>query len=398
MNKKHATSSLLILDDADTIATDVTPVADRVGFSVSAYQDLREFLDAAASLRPVVVLINLVMKDTDGVEVIRKLSEQGFKGKVCIFAGDVNEKVVLTVYRLGNTYGLDMAESLRLPIDLNWLENLLRVLWKENYAISRDDLVQAIEDQEITLFYQPKVHFDDDGNSTPIDEVEALARWIHPELGMVSPGNFIPLAEQSGLIGKLTDLVIEQALRQIDVWHGDGLDLQVGVNLSLYSLDDVNLPDALSADCARFGVDPHNLILEITETAAMGNSPVLPDILSRLRLKGFELAMDDFGTGYSSLVQLYRMPFSELKIDQSFLMESDKSEEARIIIRSIMNLAQNLGLSSCAEGVETATAVDFCRSIGCKKLQGYFISKPLPAEDLTRFINHWDPDLGLLTH
>lgn len=396
MDDQKLSNALFVLNDRGGLEV-VSRVGESVGFNVVFFETADEFLDSAVHQRPVAVFLDLVMDETDGVEVIRKLSESRYKGKVGLFTETVDEKVLLTAFRLGKTYGLDMIEPFRLPFVESRLQDLFQSWWKANYSISRQDLTAAIQDKQLRVYYQPKVQLDLSSGSTPITEVEALVRWIHPQLGIVSPGLFIPLAEQSGLIGSLTDEVIALALQQIRDWAGVGLKLDVGVNLSLHSLNDLTFPDRLEDDCNQLEVLPSNLILEITETAAMGNSPVLPDVLTRLRLKGFALAMDDFGTGYSSLVQLYRMPFSELKIDQSFLMESDRSDEARIIIRSIMNLAQNLGLMTCAEGVETASAVEFCRSIGCEKLQGYIVSKPLPADEIARFITHWDADLGLLT-
>ncbi len=372
-------------------------MAEKTGFIIEVFSTADNFLDSVAKAKPVGVLINHVMAETDAVEIIRKLSNQQYHGKVCIVSELTDQKLMTTTFRLGSSYGLDMVLPLQMPLDKEAFANRLDTWWKSNYTVTVNDVKHAISNGEMKLHYQPKVHIGVTEGRGHIDEVEALARWIHPERGIISPGVFIPLVEQHGLIGSFTDAIIAEALTQMNHWKAAGDELTVGINLSLLSLCDLSLPDKLAADCGNAGIETNKLVLEITETAAMGSSLDVPDILTRLRIKGFELAMDDFGTGYSSLVQLYRLPFSELKIDQSFLKDCDSDDEAKIIIQSIQDLATNLDLSTCAEGVETAATMDFCRNIGCDKIQGYFISKPVAAEELIRFIKYWDSDLEFLT-
>ena len=166
-----------------------------------------------------------------------------------------------------------------------------------------------------------------------------------------------------------------------------GQSIDVAVNLSAMTLADPAAPDILAEKIAGHAVDSSQIVFEITESAAMDEHAAATASLTRFRLKGFKLSMDDFGTGYSSMVQLYRMPFSELKIDQSFIFDLSKNEEARTIIRSIVDLAHNLNLTVCAEGIETPDVLEFLREIGCDQAQGYLISKPLPQEELALFLD-----------
>ncbi|MDP6388391.1 MAG: EAL domain-containing protein, partial [Alphaproteobacteria bacterium] len=216
-------------------------------------------------------------------------------------------------------------------------------------------------------------------------------RWQHPQHDLLMPDEFIPLAEESGLISALTDFVLEEAIKQMRLWRDDGLPMSVAVNLAPQLLHQMDLPDRVGEMLKSHDMKGDNLILEITETAAMTDTTRTMDILTRFRIKDIGLSIDDFGTGYSSFVQLYRMPFSELKIDKSFVLDMHQDEEAEIIVRSIANLGHNLGLSLCAEGVETRESLDLLRSFGCEKMQGYLVSRPLEADALGDFVADWDP-------
>ena len=211
-------------------------------------------------------------------------------------------------------------------------------------------------------------------------------RWQHPELELVMPDEFIPLAERTGLIGALTDVVLREALEQVKLWQDGGHRLSVAVNLAPQLLSDLEFPDRISDLLGEYRVDASAMMFEITESGAMADVALTMDILTRLRVKGVGLSIDDFGTGFSSLVELYRMPFSELKIDKSFVMDIGKGEEAAVIVCSLVTLAHNLGLTVCAEGVETQEALDLLQSLGCEKAQGYLIGKPVPATELIEFL------------
>ena len=378
---------LLLVDDDDDVRSLISDVADELGFAVLATGSADAFLSAYHDFHPTLVMLDLVMSDVDGVELLRTLAKRHCAAKVMVMSG-LDAKILKTAERLGASHGLQMIGAMQKPVELDTLERMLRSAWQEAGKITRNSLAAAIKADEMAVFYQPKVRLSADG-SLPIDGVEALVRWQHPTLGLIPPDAFISLAEGSGLIGPLTDFVVRTAAGQVAAWRDAGLDLSVAINLAPKLLDDVELPDRISKQLTALGLTGDSVVLEVTESAAMGEGPNTTEVLTRFRLKEIGLSLDDFGTGYSSLVELYRMPFSELKVDRSFLADVDDSEEARIIIRSIVDLAKNLGLSVCAEGVETHSGLQYLRSIGCDKAQGYLVSRPIPETELTEFMGQW---------
>jgi diguanylate cyclase (GGDEF)-like protein len=237
------------------------------------------------------------------------------------------------------------------------------------------DLRHAILAGGLEVHYQPKAML----ASGRVTGAEALLRWEHPRHGRVSPEDFVPIAEHSGLIRPLTLYVLEQALRDAARWHRRGLDLHVAVNLSTRSLLDVHLPDDVAGLLAATGVDAAALTLEITEGTAMRDPVRTAQVLRRLSALGVGLAIDDFGSGYSSLAYLKRLPVTELKIDKSFVLSMASNLSDAVIVRSTVDLARNLGLRAVAEGVEDEATWERLVDIGCDIAQGYFLSRPVDA-------------------
>ncbi|HEU6443653.1 MAG TPA: EAL domain-containing protein [Gaiellaceae bacterium] len=263
----------------------------------------------------------------------------------------------------------------------------------EVYTRERDDyspdrltllteLRRAIDRGELVLHYQPKV----DLRTGEIHGVEALVRWMHAERGTIPPDEFIPPAQKTGVIGPLTMFVLDEALRQCRAWALQGLELCVAVNLSTRNLLDVHLPDTVGGLLARWEVPPRLLELEITESTILADPVRAMQILSRLNEMGIRIAIDDFGTGYSSLAYLKRLPVDELKIDKSFIQGMEENENDAVIVRSTIDLGRNLGLRVVAEGVETAKAWSGLARLGCDIAQGYYLSRPVPAEELTEWL------------
>jgi diguanylate cyclase (GGDEF)-like protein len=241
------------------------------------------------------------------------------------------------------------------------------------------ELRRAIENEELVLHFQPKCELE----SGCIVGVEALARWVHPERGFIPPNEFIPIAERTGLIKPLSRYVIATALRQCGAWRASGLDLHVAVNLTIPDLLDLELPDLIAGLLMETEVRADQLELEITESTILADPFRVRQVLTRLNEMGLRLAIDDFGTGYSSLAYLRQLPVQTIKIDRSFVMDMCESASDATIVRSTIDLGRNLGLDVVAEGVETQEAWDALRLQGCTLAQGYFISKPLPAEELS---------------
>lgn len=246
-----------------------------------------------------------------------------------------------------------------------------------------NDLRRAIERDEFVLHYQPQV----DAVTGEILAVEALIRWVHPTLGFVAPGEFIPLAESNGFIVPIGEWTLRTACAQLRSWKAEGFDnLRMSVNLSARQFEQANLLPMVAGVMADNGFDPHCLEFEITESAVMKNAERAISLMRRLKEMQIQIAIDDFGSGYSSLSYLKRFPINRLKIDQSFVREAVGSATDAAIIMAIITLARNLGLRVIAEGVETPEQLAMLRNLGCDEIQGFLISKPMPAESLQELL------------
>ena len=247
---------------------------------------------------------------------------------------------------------------------------------------------QALAAGRLRMVYQPKVAVKDGS----LVRVEALVRWDDPMLGAVEPARFVPLAEQHGLIDDLTQWGLRRILGQWLKWRDEGIDTCIAFNISALSLQSLDFPDLVERMCRALEVPTDRLVLELTEGATQPLIKLM-DTLTRFRIKGIGLAIDDFGTGYSSLMQLRQLPFTEVKIDQSFVADIERSRDCRLIIQSITELAHGLGLTATAEGVETMHQLRLVRELGCDVVQGYLISPPLEPQALkpwkTKFRRGW---------
>jgi diguanylate cyclase (GGDEF)-like protein len=252
------------------------------------------------------------------------------------------------------------------------------------------ELRHAIDQDHLRLLYQPQVHLP----TGRVTGVEALVRWQHPQHGLLPPAQFIPAAERTGLIKPLTLWVLKTALQQCQAWHRAGWDLRVAVNLSARNFQDPQLPDQVAALLRQCGVSPNRLEIEITESTLMADPARAMDILTRVSALGVGLSIDDFGTGYSSLGYLKSLPVDAIKVDKSFVMNMAADNNDTVIVRSTIDLAHNLGLTVVAEGVETQDVWDRLVALGCDAVQGYYLSRPMPAVELTDWLRRspWKAD------
>ncbi len=248
---------------------------------------------------------------------------------------------------------------------------------QQNFDMLRD-LREALVRNELELFFQPKV----DARNGKVTAAEALIRWNHPSRGMVMPGEFIPLAERSGLIGPLGDWVIEAACKQARAWRDKGLRMRVAINLSAYQMRQDDIADRITEALARYRIHPSLLTCEITESAAMEDTLATQETFRRLGKLGAHLSIDDFGTGYSSLSYLRKLPAQELKIDMSFVKDIESGADARAVVDAVVKLAHALGLKVVAEGVENTRQQQILVELGCDELQGYLFAKPMSARAL----------------
>jgi diguanylate cyclase (GGDEF)-like protein len=244
------------------------------------------------------------------------------------------------------------------------------------------ELRRAIDQRQLLLHYQPKV----DAHSGQVLGVEALVRWQHPTHGLIPPGEFIPLAERTGLIEPLTHYVLDAALRQCHHWRQAGHELSVAVNVSARRLLDLDFPDEVAATLTRWRVPARLLVVEITESTIMADPTHALEILGRLNAMGVQLSIDDFGTGYSSMAYLKNLPLHELKIDRSFVAQMTSDSRDAVIVHSTIDLGRNLGLRVVAEGVEDQATWQALAALGCDAIQGYHISRPVPPDHLINWL------------
>ncbi|TAM47215.1 MAG: EAL domain-containing protein, partial [Gammaproteobacteria bacterium] len=241
---------------------------------------------------------------------------------------------------------------------------------------------QALNTDQFQLYYQPKL----DLKSRRVVGVEALVRWRHPEHGFISPAEFIPVIEQTALVGPFTLSVLNLGLKQAAAWHASGLALRMSLNLSARNLQDTQLPEQFGQLLKVWAVPPERIVLEITESALMVDPASSTKVIAQLDALGAGLSIDDYGTGYSSLSFLRQLPLDELKIDKSFVLHMDTDANDEVIVRSTVDLAHNLGFKVVAEGVETVEVLEKLGAIGCDSIQGYYISKPQPADALEAWL------------
>ena len=351
---------VLIIDDDQRICRLIKRVADKLGVESFATENPELFDSAYLEYEPNVILMDLQMPKLDGVELMRKLAEHKSKSAIILTSG-MDKSVLETTEELGKSLGLNMAGFLIKPIDI--------------------DVVKLV------VYYQPQIQLE----SGKVIGAEALVRWQHPEHGLLFPDSFIPLAENNkDLIGPLTYTVLETALQDDMMCRQHGIEINLSINISAKLLSDLTLPDKVEELLNTYHFDPNRLLLEVTESGAMEDPSLTMDILSRLRLKNIRLSIDDFGTGFSSLVQLYRMPFNEIKVDKSFVMKAMTDKEAAAIARITIDLGHSLGLEVVAEGVEDQETYDWLKELGCEIGQGYFISRPLDVDQFSDWVSEYN--------
>ena len=387
--------SILVVDD-DYITHKVTSLMlDDLGFhnihsALSGPRGLEIISEQDDAID--VIICDLNMPDMDGVEFTRRLAERNFAGSLIIISGE-DLRILKTVEKLAIEHELHVLGVMEKPVTQAKLSDMLRMLDQINSeksliltdAITIDDLSQAIKQGSLETYFQPKV----DVKTREVVGVETLVRWNHPIEGILHPNSFIPLAEDNNLIRELTLEVCNQALEHAVRMQREGFDLNIGINISVDALNDLEWPDMIAAQIENFGLLPSSITFEITESRLMENISVALDILSRLSLKRFNLSIDDFGTGYSSMEQLQRIPFSELKIDRAFVRGASDDPAARAILESNHILAKKLNMSVVAEGVETQEDWDLVTELGCDQVQGYFIAKPMHIDDLCEWLHNW---------
>ena len=386
MNKLN----VLVVDDSNVQRNHVMNMCLDQGVSnvVGAINGV-DAIDKLSEEKFDVVFIDLEMPIMDGVELSRKIAKNKLAQSVIILSSK-DPSLISSIGTMAESDGLIVLGTFKKPMQINDLVNSLNRLKthtnsNETHKIYNrlviDDLINGIKEQRITLFYQPKLTC----KGLLLKGVEALARWNHPKLGFVSPVEFITAAEEFGIISELTHYLFDIALKQKVQWRDHGINFHLAFNLSPLSLADNDLAEKISSQVALHNIEPKEIVLEVTENAICGEISTAIETLAKLRLKGFKLAIDDYGTGFANAQQLSRVPATELKLDRILVDNVATRPQQLAILKSTVNLAKDLGLTTVAEGVENFDDFKILFQLKVDLIQGYYFAKPMDPKKLI----HW---------
>jgi len=374
---------LLVFDDDEALGRLVARVAGMAGLEATAVSEVEPFRQALREEGPEVVVLDLQLGPTDGIEQVRYLADQNYRGSLVLMSG-FDVRVLETAGALARGLHLSVEAVLQKPVRVQELEQLLRGLRLRQPT--PDSLRDAIVRKQLALEFQPVVT----RHPRSLRLVEALVRWNHPELGRLNPAEFVAMAESDpAAINALTDWVLQHAMEAWKSLDAAGVRVPVTVNVSSRNLLDLALPDRVEAWLRQAGMPAEMLCLEVTEGAAFNDPNLTMDVLSRLRLKGVQLALDDFGTGYASLRLLRQMPFGVIKIDQSFVQDMLESRDSSVIVKCIVDLARNMEMESIAEGVETEAVATRLEQMKVSALQGHLIAPAMPVDQVPAWLHAW---------
>ena len=381
-----------LIDDEPDILQILRDVVELCGLEAHCFSQADDFIKEIQCFEGSNILIlDLQMPKIDGIEVIRHLAKMENSPELILMSGQ-DSAVLSAAENLAVAHTLVVRGTLEKPLSIARLRSLLEpqtAIRRTNLTgdlklVARDvnveELREALDLDQFVLRYQPKEEFAATGASKY--SAECLVRWQHPTQGLIYPDRFIAVIERQGWMPDLTTIVFNQAIRQQRQWQKDGLQINLSINVSASDITSLTLPETISRLLADNELDATTITLEVTESELMGELTTSLDVLTRLRLKGVRLSIDDFGTGYSSLLQLFRMPFSELKIDQSFVSKMVVDMEALAIVKACILLGEQFNMRIVAEGVEDRATKELLAELGCQVVQGYFIAKPMAAEEL----------------
>jgi EAL domain-containing protein (putative c-di-GMP-specific phosphodiesterase class I)/ActR/RegA family two-component response regulator len=386
---------VLVIDDDHMVGRMLVSHIRAAGYEATLTDDPDQFIQLATEWQPTHVFVDLVMGDTDGLAVLNRLAASNVDAAVVIQSG-MGGRVLDAARQVAQANGLPYAGVLSKPFTR---ADVAAVLANSVDAPTRPDptpveldawsahqfeeeLRGAAASGALGVAYQPKVTC----HEGRLVGFEALARWTHPEVGAIPPIAFVPRAESMGLVSVITDAVALAAAGWFAGREASSRE-RLSINISASELGTSDLHGRLTRICSGAGVAPGRIVLEVTETSAMGDTAVSLEVLTRLRLDGFQLSIDDFGTGYSSMAQLASMPFTEVKVDRSFVQNLGNSLPAEVMVRSMLQLSRGLGLECTAEGVETAVALDVLSRLGCDFAQGYHIARPMASSDVDAWLS-----------
>jgi EAL domain-containing protein (putative c-di-GMP-specific phosphodiesterase class I)/CheY-like chemotaxis protein len=372
---------LLVVDDEIDICNMLRDVGEACGYEVMTTTDVTVFQNLYQQFKPTFIMLDLSIGERDGVELLRFLSSSECKSKIILMSAH-DERVRGSVFRLGKEYELNMWAHFQKPVDIDVIMDVLKKNTVKKSYVNKERIIDAIKGNEFVVYYQPIASL----KTKKVLGVEALVRWNPKDHPIIPPDEFIVFTEELGLIKSLTTLIIEQVFKQSVIWDKKEIPLNIHINLSATLLNNLELPDEIVALAKKHNVTNSRICFEVTETGVMSQPHIATDILTRLRVKGFSLSLDDFGIGYSSLIELYRMPFREIKIDKSFSLKLEGDPECHSIINAVIGLGHSLKMEVVAEGVETQEVWNKLGAMGCDIAQGYYLSRPLPPQDFENWL------------
>lgn len=389
MNAFHSIRKLLVLDDEADFAELVCEVGSEAGLRVAAANDFAQFKDQYMD-DPDVIVLDLSMPDSDGIELTRWLSEQGYSAHLILMSG-VDKQILETTREIAAKRGLNVIGALQKPVSIDKLESLLRMPSASSnqgsapaklQTFADEEIVAALRSGEIHPHYQPKISL----TQLVCSGVEALARWSHPVHGILGPNAFLPRLLALGHSDELASRMFSAAADDLADLRRDGFDVKVALNVEGEQLADPGFPDRMSDIATDRGLKPADFVLEVTEHGVVARLFNTIENVLRLRLRGFSVSIDDYGTGHSTMSQLQRLPFSELKIDKSFVDRLPGCAKSRSIVASTIELAHRLGLNVVAEGVETPDQTRTLAEMGCSSVQGFLLARPMNIGALRDFL------------
>ncbi|HUD54146.1 MAG TPA: EAL domain-containing response regulator [Terracidiphilus sp.] len=382
---------VLVIDDDNTVCELVSALARTMGLNCEATKDPATFLDRVTP-ETSLILLDLMMPGMDGIEVLRLLGERRCKARILLMSG-MDKRVLETAEKLAHSLGLAVVGHLQKPFPLPELKGVLESVAAMEapasvkaipvIAVSDEQVRNAVKNGEFLNYYQPQISL----KTGDVMGVEALARWRHPERGMTLPENFLARLEALDLMDDLCWSTAELAVAEAKQFtKRNGELLRLSINASMRSLRDLEFPDALVTLARKYEFPVEMIAVEITESVLMSELSRTLDVLTRLRMKNFQLSIDDFGSGYAMMRQLQNVPATELKIDRSIVEKMHLNDSDRVMVEKIVEMGHGLKLSVLAEGVMTQEQFQLLRTKGCDGAQGYWFSYPLPADAMKKWL------------
>jgi EAL domain-containing protein (putative c-di-GMP-specific phosphodiesterase class I) len=377
---------LLILDTDPQSLGALRAVAGSLGCDRVEADSAESLQTILSTRRPTLAVLAMDTFGVDGLAMLRILA-QGVSPPATLLIGTVHARVLAGARRTAESHGLQVIGVAARPLAPLAIEQLLMHYLKGAPPIALGELERALSQHELILEYLPKIDIRTD--ELKMQGVEALVRWQHPRRGLLYPGHFLgPMADHD-LMGRLTDFVMTEAVRQASQWRAHGLPLEMVVNLSPKLIRDREFPERVAVLLREFGVPAVQLVFDVMEASSEEQGDLMLDVFTRLRILGVGLSLDNFGTGVSSLTEVYRMPFSEIKVDQALIADAVREREAMLIVQAIANLAHTLELVVCAEGIENSQSLEFAKSVKFDTAQGRLFSGAVAPAEIERLIDTW---------